>query len=428
MRAVAITGIGIIAPTGVGREPFWDALCAPRPATIRPTRFDMADYACRVVGQVPDTGWDDLLDPQTRRTAAAATRLLLAAATLALRDAALDLDRVEPERRGVSVGTALGGWRTAEEQLDVIRARGPRRANPFLASGSAPYAPGASLATRIGAEGEQTSFASGCPASLQAIAHGAMRVATEDLDLCLVGGVEWPLGEVVIAGMGRTHELCTSEDAAHASRPFDEGHAGLVLSEAACVLVLEPLPFALLRGAAPWAIVLGAGGSCDARGLYGDEPDGVAGARAVEGALRRSKRDLGDVGWVCAHANSAPAFDRKEAAVLKRAFGDRVERLPVSSIKGVVGHPFGAAGALQVGAAALAIASGTLPPTANLERPAPGCELDHVMHAARRWEPGPALVTSYGYGGVNACLVLDVPAASRRQTGEIALNRGRESD
>jgi 3-oxoacyl-(acyl-carrier-protein) synthase len=279
--------------------------------------------------------------------------------------------------------------------------------NPFLANGAPPYAPGAALATEIGAEGPQATFTSGCPAGLQAIMHGASRVASGDVDLALAGGVEWPLCEVVIAGMGRTHELHPGTgDPARASRPFDVAHGGMVLAEGACVLVLEPLDVALARGGRPLATMLGGGESCDARGLYGSDPDGTAGARAVHAALRGAARTPADVGWVCAHANASPAFDRKEAMVLARSFGEGVATLPVSSIKGVMGHPLGASGAFQAAAAALALHDGVLPPTANLERPAAGCALAHVVGGTRSWRPGTALVTSYGYGGVNAAFVL----------------------
>jgi len=405
-RPVVVTGIGVIAPTGVGRVPFWDAVREGRSALGALTRFDASGFPSRVAGQVPNHGWAHRLEARVRRTSGPATQLLLVAGLLALEDAGVDPTAVAPERRGVQVGTALGGWRTAEEQMDVLRARGPRRVNPFLANGAPPYSPGAALATLVGAEGMQTSFTSGCPASLQAIAHGAAAVARDELDLCLVGGVERPLAEIVIAGMGRTHELYGGhDDPAVASCPFDARHAGMVLSEGACVLVLESLAGAMARGARPLARVLGAADSCDARGLYGPG-DGSAGARAVLTALGRAGRAPDDVGWVCAHANASPAFDLKEAMVLRRTFGARAARLPVSSIKGVLGHALGASGALQTATAALALARGTLPPTANLVRPAEGCELGHVIGEARPARAGVAVVTSYGYGGVNSCLVL----------------------
>jgi 3-oxoacyl-(acyl-carrier-protein) synthase len=405
-RTVVVTGIGLIAPTGLGRDAFWTAIRDGRPALGPLTRFDATAFPSRVAGQVPD-GWVDAFDPRLRRTAPVATLLLLAAGDAALVDARVTLDAVPPERRAVYVGTALGGWRTGEEQIVVVHERGPRRVNPFLVNSAATYAPGAALATEVGAEGPQATFTSGCPASLQAITAGAGAVADGDVDLALVGGVEWPLCKIVVAGMGRTHELHSGKgDPARASRPFDAAHAGIVLAEGACVLVLEPLDLARARGARPLAAVLGGGGSCDARGLYGSDPDGTAGARAVHAALRRAGRTPAEVGWVCAHANGSPAFDRKEAAVLTRAFGEGAATPPVSSIKGVLGHPLGASGAFQVAAAALALHEALLPPTANLETPAPECTLAHVVGTARPWRPGTALVTSYGYGGVNACLVI----------------------
>lgn len=406
-RDVVVSGVGIVAPTGVGRVAFWEAVCAARPALGPLTRFDASAFPARVAGQVPDAGWDPRLDARARRTTPPATQLLLAAAHLALDDAGVAPDVAAPARRGVFVGTALGGWRTGEEQLSVLRARGPRRVNPFLANAAPPYAPGASLATAVRAEGPQQSLTSGCPASLQAIAHAAAAVAGDEVDLCLAGGIELPLCEVVVAGMGRTHELFAGDGAPDgASRPFDVGHAGMVLSEAAVVLVLEPLAQVAGRGGRPLARVLGHGDSCDAQGLYGGASDGAAGARAVHMALRRAGRDAREVGWVCAHANAAPAFDRKEAAVLRAAFGEGLARVAVSSVKGVVGHPLGASGALQTAAAALAVATRTLPPTANLSQPAPDCRLSHVVGAPRAWTPDAALVTSYGYGGVNAALLL----------------------
>jgi 3-oxoacyl-[acyl-carrier-protein] synthase II len=404
---VVVSGVGIIAPTGVGRDAFWDAVRAGRSVLGPLTRLDASAFPCRVAGQVPDAGWDDGLDARGRRTAPFASRLLLAAAHLALADAGIAPTFVAPERRGAFVGTALGGWRTGEEQLGVVRTRGARRVNPFLANAAPPYAPGAMLATAIGAQGPQLSFTSGCPASLQAVGYAAAAVAEGEDDRALAGGVELPLCELVVAGMGRTGELYAGDaEPAAASRPFDVAHGGMVLSEAAGVLVLEPLAQVVARGGRPLARMLGHGDSCDAQGLYGAAPDGVAGARAVHAALRRAGRAPGDVGWVCAHANAARAFDHKEAAVLRAAFGEASAQLPVSSIKGVVGHPLGASGALQTIAAALALADGVLPPTANLERPAPECTLAHIVGGPQPWRPTTALVTSYGYGGVNAALLL----------------------
>ena len=307
----------------------------------------------------------------------------------------------------MTLGTALGGWREAEQQHSILLERGARRVNPFIANGTPNYAPAAEVASAAGATGAQLTFSSGCPASLQAISHAASLIASNELDICLAGGTESPLIPMVIAGMGRTQELSTlNDDPGHASCPFDRSHAGLVLSEGSCILILEELVHAERRGARLYAEILGGASSCDAAGLYAFDPSGEAGARAIFRALDRSGLSAIDIDYVCAHANSSPAFDRKETVVLKKAFGECAARLAVSSIKGVLGHPFGASGSFQVAAAALALQKQTIPPTHNLQVPDPQCDLDYVPQKPRSAPLRTALVTSYGYGGVNSYLVL----------------------
>jgi len=410
VRRVVISGIGVIGPTGVGRDVFWSALLEGRSGIGRITRFDPTSYACQVGGEVHDLSYEEVLEPRKLRTTAHVTQLALAAAEFALRDARLSDPVYERHAKGVMLGTALGGWRDAEQQHSILLERGLRRVNPFITNGSPHHAPGAEVASAVGAQGAQMTFSSGCAASLHAIGHAATLVASGELDMCLAGGTESPLLPTVVAGMGRTQELSTlNEDPPHASRPFDRTHAGLVLSEGSCMLVLEADQAVRRRGVEPYAELLGAAASCDANGLFGFDPSGEPGARAIHQALQRSRLNATDIDYVCAHANSSPAFDCKETVVLKRAFGEWAARLPVSSIKGVIGHPFGAAGAFQVAATALAIRHATIPPTHNLETPDPACDLDYVPRRPRAAQLRHALVSSYGYGGLNAYLVLAAP-------------------
>jgi 3-oxoacyl-(acyl-carrier-protein) synthase len=217
---------------------------------------------------------------------------------------------------------------------------------------------------------------------------------------------------MVIAGMARTQELCPHNDfPERASRPFDRDHAGIVLSEGSCILLLESADNAARRGASSYAEILGAASSCDAGGLYGIDHSGRTGARAVHQALRQAGLVPADIDYVCAHANSSPLFDRKETIVIKAAFGEWAPKLPISSIKAVLGHPFGASGAFQVATAAAAIQHQTIPPTHNLEVPDPECDLDYVPNVARGARIGSVLVTSYGYGGLNSYLVIHAPTS-----------------
>ena len=410
MRHVVVSGIGLIGPTGNGTEAFWQSLVAGRSGIGRITRFDPTSYACQIGGEVRDRSYEDLLDPRKLRTATHVTQLGLAAAELALRDARLPANWYAPDMVGVALGTALGGWREAEQQHTILLERGVRRVNPFIANGTPNHTSAVEVASAVAARGTHLTFSSGCPASAQAIGHAATLVASGDLDMCLAGGAESPLTPMVIAGMGRTQELCSrNDDPEHASRPFDRAHTGLVLSEGSCIFVLEAAERALKRGVQPYAEVRGAASSCDANGLYGLDPTGEPGARAIHRTLQRSDLGIGDIDYVCAHANSSPAFDRKETVVINKAFGEWAARLPVSSIKGVIGHPFGASGAFQAAAAALAIRYQLIPPTHNLEVADPECNLDYVPREPRAARVRNVLVTSYGYGGVNAYLILSEP-------------------
>ncbi|HVN87395.1 MAG TPA: beta-ketoacyl-[acyl-carrier-protein] synthase family protein [Candidatus Binatia bacterium] len=406
-RRVVITGLGVVSPLGTGIDCFWMGLLAARSAVQRITRFDATSYPCQLGGEVRDRSYEDLLEPRKLRTTTHVTQLAMAAAELALRDARMPARSYEPDQIGVCIGTALGGWREAAQQHIILLERGARRVNPFVSNGTPNHAPGIEVANLIEARGAQLTFSSGCPASLQAIGHGAQLVANGDLDVCLAGGAESPLTPTVIAGMSRTLELSTlNDDPAHASRPFDRDHAGMVLSEGGCFLVLEAAERAHARGAATYAEIVGSASSCDAAGMYGFDESGDTGARAIHRALNRSGLSATDIDYVCAHANSSPAFDRKETLVIKRAFGECAARLPVSSIKGVLGHPFGASGAFQVAAAAMALREQLIPPTCNFETPDPECDLDYVPGEARAAHLRHALVTSYGYGGVNSYVIL----------------------
>jgi 3-oxoacyl-[acyl-carrier-protein] synthase II len=409
-RKVVISGVGLVGSTGNGDDAFWRSLLEGRSGIRRITRFDASAYPCQVGGEVADLSYEALIEPRKLRTTAHVTQLALASAELALRDTGSLPRWPDPTLVGVSLGTALGGWRDAAQQHIILLERGARRVNPFIANGTPNHAPGAEVAEAVGAQGEQSTFSTGCAASLQAVDHGAALIARGDLDYCLAGGAESPLTPTVISGMSRTQELSTlNEDPPRASRPFDQRHAGMVLSEGSCILLLEAAEQVARRGAIPNAEVLGAATSCDASGMYAFNSSGEPAARAIHRALGRSGLNATEIDYVCAHANSSPAFDRKETLVIRRAFGEWAARMPVSSIKGVLGHPLGASGAFQVAAAALAIRHQIIPPTHNLETPDAECTLGHVLNTPRSARVRRVLVTNYGYGGVNAYLVLAEP-------------------
>ncbi|MGD9762893.1 MAG: beta-ketoacyl synthase [Candidatus Binatia bacterium] len=411
-RTAAITGIGLIAPTGLGFGPFWTAVTTATPAIRRLRRFNSNGLSSHVAGEIDDDLYADRVDPRKARTTTRATRLALVAADLAMMDAKMPADSVPPHAFGVIVGTALGGWADAEQQVALAVERGTRRVNPFIVAGSGHHGPGIEVAAALGAQGPQVTFSSGCPSSLQALAHAASLITSGAVHMCLAGGVEAPIMPVSFAALCRTNELSTEDDdPSRASRPFDTAHCGMVLSEGGCFFVLEELAAARRRGATVYATLLGAAQSCDARGLYAVEESRDAAAAAMRHAFDTAGVGPRDLDYICAHANAAPVFDRKEIGVLTAALGEFLPTIAISSIKGVIGHPFGAAGAFQTAASALAIATDTIPPTANLIEPADDCLAKHVIGAPLRAPVRRVLVTSYGYGGVNAYLVLGAPDA-----------------
>jgi 3-oxoacyl-[acyl-carrier-protein] synthase II len=410
MSGVVITGIGLVGSTGPGKDQFWRALLTSESAVRPITRLDAAGYSSRIAAEVRDHTYEDSIEPRKLRSTTLGVQMALAATEYALRDARLTPDHFAACDRGVVLGTALGGWRDAEQQFGILLERGSRRVNPFIANGAPNHNAGVEIASKIGARGPQMTFSTGCPSSLQAIAHAATLIRSGQVAMCLAGGFETPISHLVLSGMTRTQELSTGNDnPTRASRPFDRAHCGLVLGEGSCLLVLESEENAVRRGAKMYAKVIGDAMSCDAVGVYGVDASGETAALTIQRAISRGGISPSDIDYVCSHANSSIAFDRKEALVLRRAFGEQVARLPVSSIKGVMGHPFGASGAFQVAAACLAIEHQILPPNTNLDDPDPECPL-HLI----RGEPLPAavrhaLVTSYGYGGVNAYLILGRP-------------------
>ncbi len=410
MEIASITGIGLVGPFGVGVEPFWSSITEGRSGIRRVTRFDVDSFSCQVAGELPDKSYEDLIEPRKLRTTTHVTQLALAAGELAFDDARLPRAHYSAERLAIVIGTAMGGWRDGEQQYGILLERGARRVNPFIANATPHHATGGELASAVDARGPQITFANGCPAGLQAVAHAAAMIERGEVDVCLAGGAESPLSPMVFAGMGRTQELSTlNDDPARAARPFDRMHSGIVISEGSCLFVLESASRARARGARRYVDIGGSAFSCDAQGLYSFDPTGNTGARALHAALALRGQTPRDIDYICAHANSSPAFDAKETLVIKRAFGECAPLTPVSSIKAVLGHPFGAAGAFQLAATALAIQAEIIPPTHHLETPAPECDLDYVPLRPRPASIRNALVTSYGYGGINAYLVASRP-------------------
>jgi len=332
--------------------------------------------------------------------------LALAAAREAVDDAALD-GFYESERVGILFGTAIGGFLGIMEQHDVYRERGPERIVPtFLPSVLVDTASG-QLAISLGYRGPNYAPVSACATGSTSVGEAAEIIKRGDADAMLAGGAEACMHPLILAGFCAMRGLAVEDEyPPRASRPFDATRAGFVMGEGACVLVLEELESARRRGATIYAEVLGYGASNDAHHIAQPEPEATGVAKMMRAALDRAGVEPGRVGYINAHGTSTPLGDAAETKAIKDVFGGHAYELAVSSTKSVMGHCFGAAGAIEAMMCVLAISEGVLPPTINLRNPDPDCDLDYVPNEAREARVDVALSNAMGLGGHNACVLV----------------------
>jgi 3-oxoacyl-[acyl-carrier-protein] synthase II len=407
-RRVVVTGIGLVTPLGCGAPQNWDALRNGRSGIGPITRFDAAPLPSRVAGEVRGLEIDRFLERKEQRRTDPFTQYALVAARLAIEDAGLELPLARPERVGVIVGTGIGGIQTLEECVPAFLERDVRRVSPFMVPRLIPNMAASHVAMRFGARGPAYATSSACASGAHAIgdALGLLRDGVQDV--VLAGGAEAPLCLMGFLGFAAMRALSTAfnEQPERASRPFEVDRDGFVMAEGAGVLVLEALEHAQARGARPTVEIAGYGATCDAHHLTQPEPDGAGAATCMRLALADAGLAPTDVDYVNAHGTGTALNDVIETQALKHVFGAHAYRLAVSSTKSMTGHLLGAAGAVEAAYTALALTHGVVPPTINLDRVDPACDLDYVPHTARPGALRAALSNSFGFGGTNACLAL----------------------
>jgi 3-oxoacyl-[acyl-carrier-protein] synthase II len=402
-RRVVVTGLGLVAPVGIGVPVAWKALVGGQ-SGVRPVpRLAEAGLPVRFAGALPDF---DPLAHLPRRDVVRTDPFIhyaLIAAREALEDARLDVARA-PERVGVSIGTGLGGVPALLQAHDTLRAAGAGAVSPYALPAFLPNMAAGWVSMRTGARGPVGSPTTACAAGSQAIGEAARLIERGDADAMLAGGAEAPLHPAVVASFAALRALSTrNDDPERASRPFDRDRDGFVLGEGAGVLVLEAREAARARGARVYAELAGYGVTADAHHPTAPSEDGPV--RAIRLALRDAGLAPEAVDYVNAHGTGTLQNDANETRVLRRVFGAHAGRLAVSSTKSMTGHLLGAAGALEAVVTACAVAHGLLPPTINLTTPDPACDLDYVPHQARPVPVRAALSSSFAFGGTNAILV-----------------------
>ncbi len=424
MRRVVVTGVGVVAPNGVGKEAFWKA-CVEGQSGIGPIRcFDASAHPVRVAGEVRDFDAADYIPHSHRKSLkimGRAARFGAAAAGLAVRDSGLDLANENPERLGVVMGSGLIPIDLPEVAALVAKAsdeagkvhperlgqQGSHALFPLWLLKYLPNMTAAHISMMHNAQGPNNTVVTACAAGTQAVGEGFRLIARDDADLVLAGGADNRLDPLLLlAYSARGASSPAQRPPEEVSRPFDGQRDGFVLGEGAGVLMLEELEHAKRRGAVIYAEVVGLGSSFDAYAVTKPDPEARGAARAIRWALQEAHVDPSDVDYINAHGTSTRLNDLMETTAVKRVFGEGARALPLSSIKSMVGHLIGAAGAVEAASLALTLHGGVLPPTINHTTPDPECDLDYVPNCARELPVRTAVSTSFAFGGQNAALVM----------------------
>jgi len=413
---VAITGIGVVSPFGVGRDRFWNAVRLGSSATRTITEFETDGLASRVMAAVPGQDLQAVEDATTAGNAAGdgridlrkpakVSRIAVLAAREAIADAGLGRDETD---LGVIVGSGAGGIDVAERQYGDYFAGDRHRVSPYAIPMSIVGIVSSEISIALGLRGISHVLSTGCTSSTDAIGYAASLIRHGEADILLTGGADACATPGMLFGFSRMRVLSTrfNEQPSAASRPFDRDRDGFVLGEGAWLFVLEREDRARARGARVYATVDGYGSTCDAYHRVQMDPEGVEIVRAMSLALDRAGRPADSLGYVSFHGTSTVLNDAVEARCVRRLLGQAAPRVPGSSIKSMIGHPQGASGAAGVAATALALARGVLPPTINVDHQDPACDLDVIPHHAREAHVEAALCNCLGFGSKNSALVL----------------------
>jgi 3-oxoacyl-[acyl-carrier-protein] synthase II len=405
MKRVAVTGIGAVTPLGNDARSTWEAAVAGRSGVDWIRAFDASDYSVRIAAEVKDFDATSVASAKEARKLDRNVLLALGAAREALGDAGLN--GFDPNRVGILFGSAIGGIATIAEQQDTLRERGSDRVAPSFIPNVLVDTASGQLAISLGIKGPNYAVVSACATGSHAVGEAAELIKRGDADAVIAGGTEAPIIPLILAGFIAMRGLVAEDDnPSRASRPFDATRAGFVMGEGAGALVLEDWDLAERRGAEIYAEVLGYGASNDAHNLAQPEPEAEGVATMMRSALRRADVEPERVGYINAHGTATPLGDAAETKAIKDVFGEHARKLAVSSTKSVMGHTFGAAGAIEAIMCVLALHEGVLPPTINYREPDPACDLDYVPNEARPVDLDVALSNAMGLGGHNGCVLL----------------------
>ncbi len=406
-RRVALTGVGLVSPLGIGTRENWEALKAGRSGVGPITRFDASQYPVRIAGEVK--GFDPSLYVSKKDIKKMDTFIhyAMGATHHAMEDSGLKVTPENAERVAVVIGSGIGGLPLIESQHRRVWEGGPDRFSPFFIPGLIANMPSGQVSIKYGAKGPNLATVTACTTGAHAIGEAYRMIQYGDADAAITGGAEAVITPLAVGGFAAMRALSTRNDEPQrASRPWDKGRDGFVIGEGAGVVILEEWDAAVARGADIYAELVGYGMSGDAYHISAPSEDGDGPARVMKNTLNDAGVNADEIDYINAHGTSTPLGDKVETIAVKRVFGDRAKKVAISSTKSMTGHLLGAAGGLEMGILALTVKHGVIPPTINYEEPDPDCDLDYVPNVARETKIRYALTNSFGFGGTNGCLLL----------------------
>jgi len=406
-RRVVITGMGVIAPNGIGIENFWDSLAHGRSGIRKITHFDASSYTSQMAGEVSAFDPLDYIDSKSARRMDRFAQFAAACTKMAMDDANLGASDRSSERTGIALGSALGGIPSAEEQHSIFIEKGLSRVDPLLAIKIFPGGALGQVSVEFGIRGHSNTISSACAAGSDSVGYAFYVIKNDLADVMITGGAEAPIVPLTFGAFCLINALSTRNgDPTKASRPFDKERDGFVMGEGAGILILESLEHAIERDGHIYAEVLSYATTNDAYHMAQPLPTGEQAKRSMKLALQAAKIDLAEIDYINAHGSSTVLNDKTETKIIKQVFGENSYKTPISSNKSMIGHALGAAGSIELVASVLTIKNEFIPPTINYEFPDPECDLDYVPNKGRKASVTTVLKNSFGFGGKNSNMII----------------------
>ena len=401
-----MTGVGLLTPLGIGTDSSWEAILAGKSGIGPITQFDATAFSCRIAGEVKGFDPAAYIEKKEIKKMGRFIQFAIAASDFAMQGSGLKVTPEIAEQVGVYIGSGIGGFEVIEREHLTLLQHGPRRISPFFIPATIINLASGYVSIRFGAKGPNSATATACTTSAHSIGDSFRMIQRGDADAMICGGTEAAVTPMGIGGFAAMRALSTRNDEPErASRPWDKDRDGFVVGEGAGMLVLEEWEMARRRGARILAEIVGYGMSADAFHVTAPPDDGDGAFRVMRNAMRDAGIQPLQVDYINAHGTSTEVGDRAETAAIKRAFGDHAYKVAVSSTKSMTGHLLGGAGGIEAGIAVLALRDQIAPPTANLENPDAGCDLDYIPLRARPMKIEYVLSNSFGFGGTNGCLI-----------------------